>query len=346
MFYGGREIRVEEVPEPIPGPGEVLIEVKAAGICGSELHGYRSAPRPGRRGPATRGHELAGVVAALGPGVSRVKVGDRVGVEPLHLIGCGECRWCRQGHTEACPTRGMVNGVRRHSSGFAELDLAPEQNCYPLPDELSLEAASILDVYSCAVHVVHRVPVRPSYHVVVVGAGAIGLSAAEACRASGARRVIVVDMLDHALAKAKDIAADEVVNAARVDPVEAVRELTDGEGGDIVIEAVGGTAPTFANDLHMVAQNGTLGIIGSYQVPQTLDSREAMAKQIQITWINSYGVWEGVPEFEIAMELMTAGKFHPLEIITHRFPLDEIADAFAAADNKRESGAIKVLITP
>jgi len=158
--------------------------------------------------------------------------------------------------------------------------------------------------------------------------------------------VIAVDMLDHALAKAKDIAADEVVNAARVDPVEAVRELTDGEGGDIVIEAVGGTAPTFANDLHMVAQNGTLGIIGSYQVPQTLDSREAMAKQIQITWINSYGVWEGVPEFEIAMELMTAGKFHPLEIITHRFPLDEIADAFAAADNKRESGAIKVLITP
>jgi len=347
MFYGGKDIRVEEVPDPVPGPGEVLIEVKAAGICGSDLHGYRvKQERPWFPYPHTSGHELTGVVVEVGSDVSKVRVGDRVGIEPLHLIGCGTCRWCRQGHYEACPNRGRVDGVRRHSSGFAELDVAPESNCYPLPDELPTEAASILDVYACAVHVVHRVPVKPSYNVVVVGAGPIGLSAAEAYRALGARQVIVVDMLEHALAKAKEVAADEVVNAAEVDPVEVVRELTGGDGADIVIEAVGGRAPTFANDVHMVARNGTLGIIGMYTEPQTLDSQEAMAKQMQITWINSYGAWEGVPEFQIAMDMMVAGRFHPLEMITHRFPLDEIGEAFATATNKRESKAIKVLIIP
>ena len=115
MFYGGKDIRVEEVRDPIPGPGQALIRIKAAGICGSNLHGYRSGPRPGRTGPGNPGHELAGVVAALGSGVTKVKVGDRVGIEPRHLIGCGECRWCRRGHNEACPTRGQVDGIRRGS---------------------------------------------------------------------------------------------------------------------------------------------------------------------------------------------------------------------------------------
>ncbi len=346
MFYGGKDIRVEEVPDPVPGPGEVLVEVKSAGICGSDLHGYRSGPRPGRTYPSTSGHELAGVVAALGAGVSKVKVGDRVGIEPLHLIGCGQCRWCRQGHYEACPLRGRSTGVRTHSSGFAELDIAPEENCYLLPDELSIEAASILDVYACAVHVAHRVPVKPSYNVAVVGAGAIGLSAAEAYVALGARQVIVVDVEDHALTKARELGVDEVVNAAEVDPVEAIMDLTGGEGADIVIEAVGGRAPTFANDVHMVARTGTLGIIGMYTQPQTLDSQEAMSKQMQITWINSYAAWEGVPEFKIALDMMMAGRFQPLKLITHRFPLDEIGAGFEAAVNKGESKAVKVVVIP
>lgn len=347
MFYGGKDIRVEEVPDPVPGPGEVLIEVKAVGVCGSDLHSYRvRLERPWFPYPYTSGHELAGVVAALGPGVTRLRVGDRVGIEPLHLIGCGQCRWCREGHYEACPTRGTVNGVRRHSSGFAQWDVAPEGNCYPLPEELSIEAASILDVYACGVHAVHRVPVRPSYTVVVIGTGPIGLSTAEAYKALGARQVIMCGRRDAILAQAKEIVADEVINSAKVDPLKAVKELTDGEGANVVIEAVGGQAPTFGYALRMVAPNGTLGIMGMYTVPQTLDCQEAYRKQVQITWINSYSTWEGVSEFKIAMQMVTCGKFHPLQIITHRFPLKEIAAAFAAADNKRESGAIKVLVIP
>jgi threonine dehydrogenase-like Zn-dependent dehydrogenase len=346
MFYGGKDIRVEEVPDPVPAPGQALIRIKAAGICGSNLHGYRSGPRPGRPHPGNPGHELAGVVAALGPGVTKVKVGDRVGVEPRHLIGCGECRWCRRGHYEACPTRGLVDGVRRGSHGFAELDVAPEDNCYVLPDELSFDAAGILDVYGCAVHAIHRVPAKPSHTVVVVGTGAIGLSCAEAFRAVGVKQVIVVGRRDAILAQAKEIVADEVINSVKVDPVEALMDLTGGEGANTVIEAVGGLADTFANDVRMVARDGTLGIIGSFREPQLLDSREGMRKQIQITWINSYGMWEGVPEYKIAMDMMVDGRFKPLKLITHRFPLDEISAGFEAAANKAASGAIKVIITP
>lgn len=346
MFHGGKDIRVEEVPDPTPGYGEVLIEVRAAGICGSDLHGYRSGPRPDVAYPRTSGHELAGVVGALGPGVTELTVGDRVGIEPVHLIGCGECRWCRAGRYEACPDRGVVDGDRRHSSGFAELDVAPEGNCHLLPDELSMEAASVLDVYACAVHAVHRVPVKPSYSVAVIGTGPIGLSVAEAYKAMGARQVIVCGRRDAVLSTAQEIVADEVINDAEVDPVEAVRALTDGYGAEVVIEAVGGRAPTFEPALRMVAPNGTLGIIGIYTTPQALDAREAMAKQMQITWINSYGLWEGVPEFEIAMDMVTSGAFHPLQLITHRFPLDDIADGFAAAADKAESGAVKVIVIP
>ena len=347
MFYGGKDIRVEEAPDPVPGPGQVLVQVKGAGICGSNLHGYRSGSfRPGRTYPSSTGHELSGIVAGLGTGVSKVKVGDRVGIEPRHLIGCGECRWCRRGHYEACPTRGQVDGVRIGSKGFAELDVVPEDNCYILPEELSLDAASILDVYGCAVHAIHRVPCKPSYSVAVVGTGAIGLSCAEAYKAVGAKQVIVVGRRDAILAQAKEIVADEVINSAKVDPVEALMELTDGEGANVVIEAVGGMAPTFESDLHMVARDGTLGIIGSFREPQLLNSREGMSRQLQIAWINSYGAWEGVPEFKIAMDYMVSGRFNPLKLITHRFPLDEVKAGFEAAVNKAESGAIKVIITP
>jgi len=125
-----------------------------------------------------------------------------------------------------------------------------------------------------------------------------------------------------------------------------VLDLTKGADADVVIEAVGGTAPTFATDLRMVGRGGTVGIIGSFVRPQSMDMMEVMLKEANILLIWSYALWQGVPEFQIALDLMAAGKVQPLSLITHRFPLDRIGEAFAAADNKRESGAIKVLVIP
>jgi 2-desacetyl-2-hydroxyethyl bacteriochlorophyllide A dehydrogenase len=215
-----------------------------------------------------------------------------------------------------------------------------------LPDSVSTEQAAILDVYACGIHAIHRVHAFPSDNVVVVGPGPIGIACAAAYRAIGAKSVIVLGTRDHALELAKSHACDEVVNIREVDPVEAVMDLTDGQGADVVIEAVGGRSPTFASDMAMLAKQGSLGIIGSYQVPQTLDSGYAMRQEIQIVWINSYAAWNGVPEFQITLDWIESGRFQPEKIITHKLPLDKIADGFAMLANRAESKAAKILIIP
>jgi threonine dehydrogenase-like Zn-dependent dehydrogenase len=292
------------------------------------------------------GHELAGVIAALGPGVVGLKVGQRVGVEPRHLVGCGVCRWCRRGDYQLCPDLGRVDGKALHSTGFAELSLESAEKCYPLSDALPIEHAAILDVYAVAVHALHRVPVSPTDIVVVLGVGAIGLATAQAARAMGASRVIAVGTRDAPLAVARRLGCDHTINTNREDVEEAVQTLTDGQGAEVVFEAVGGRAATLALATQVVGRGGRVGIVGSFQEPQTLDPGPCMRKEVSLIWVWSYGMWSGVPEFRVALDWMASGRIDPAPLITHRFPLAEIGAAFAAADNKRASGAVKVLIEP
>jgi len=292
------------------------------------------------------GHELAGEVVALGPGVEGLAVGQRVGVEPRHLVGCGRCRWCRRGDYQLCPALGRVGEQPVHSTGFAEYSLESAEKCYPLPEDLSIEHAAILDVYAVAVHALHRVPTGPMDTVVVLGVGAIGLATAQVARATGAWRVIVVGTRDAPLQVARQIGCDEALNTSEVDVVEAVRSLTDGAGADVVFEAVGGRATTFATAIEIASRGGRVGIVGSFAGPQTLDPRLCMRKEVSVHWVWSYGMWSGVPEFKIALDMMTSGKIAVAPLITHRFPLARIDEAFAAADDKRTSGAIKVLVIP
>ncbi len=345
-FYGGHDIRVEDAPDPTPGAGEVLVRVGAAGVCGSDLHDYRAGPSLHRAYPYTGGHELAGTVAAVGTGVAALRVGDRVAIEPLHLLACGQCRWCRAGQPEVCPERGVASGVRRHSTGFAELDVAPERSCLPLPDDVALEAGAILDVYACAVHAAQRVPATPADTVAVIGTGPIGLAAIEMYRSLGVRQVVACGRRDEALEVARSLGADELVNVARDDVVGAIRGLTEGAGADVVIEAVGGASSDLSRALALLAPNGALGVLGLFDGLQALDLTEAMRRQVRIAWINSYGTWGGVREFEIALRMVCAGRFHPHTMITHRFPLEAIGDAFAAAADKGASGATKVIVMP
>jgi 2-desacetyl-2-hydroxyethyl bacteriochlorophyllide A dehydrogenase len=346
MFYGGPDIRVEELATPEPGPGEVLVRVRAAGICGSDLHGYRQS-RPGMAYPTSSGHELCGEVAALGPGVSGLTVGQRVGIEPMHLVGCGKCAACLRGDYHICPTRGQRDGKRVHSSGFSEYDLVVAENVFPLPDNLSNDEAAILDVYGVAVHGVNRLPVRPYHSVVILGTGAVGLTQGQVARAVGAKQVIVVGHRDEPLETARACgAADAVVNANKVDPVQAVIDLTGGAGADVVFETVGGTAATVQEGIDMAAFGGKVGVVGLFVEPITIDTRPAMRKEVEIRWINSYSTWEGRREFQIALDLLASGKVDAKPLITHHVPLDRVAEGFAMANDKRSSSAIKVLVTP
>jgi 2-desacetyl-2-hydroxyethyl bacteriochlorophyllide A dehydrogenase len=350
LFYGGRDIRVETLPDPQPGPGEVLVRVRAAGICGSDLHGYRRpAPEGAPRGGAPRGrengHELAGVVAALGPGVTGLSPGQRVGIEPEHLIGCGACQECRRGDSHLCATRGQRDGARLGSHGFSEYDVCLAQNVHPLPDSVSEDAASILDCYACAVHALHRTPVTPDSTALVIGTGAIGMTLGQVLRAAGARQVIMAGTRRAPLEIARAAgAADLGIALSEGDPQGALMDLTAGRGADVVYETVGGDAPTLVQAVSGAARGGSVCIMGIFGAPQPLDTAVAYRKELTITWSNSYSTWHGRSEYQIALDLLAAGRVRAEPLLTHHFPLERIAEAFAAADDKQASGAVKVLV--
>jgi threonine dehydrogenase-like Zn-dependent dehydrogenase len=211
---------------------------------------------------------------------------------------------------------------------------------------VSLDVASLIDVYGCGVHAVNRAPIRAYTTAVVLGTGPIGMCTGQVVKASGAKRVIMVGTRDEPLALAKEIgAADEVVVNSRVDPVQAVLELTDGEGADVVIESVGGRAPTLGQAVGMAAPGGMICILGIFsEGGQELDTRLGYRKELTITWANSYSYWNGRSEYDIALDLVASGRVKAEPLITHHFPLEKIAEAFVAADDKRGSGAVKVLV--
>jgi 2-desacetyl-2-hydroxyethyl bacteriochlorophyllide A dehydrogenase len=335
IFHGPRDIRVEDVPDPVPGPGEALVQVRAAGICGGDLHEYRANrqlyatpyPRP------PQGHELAGDVVAAGDGVTRVAPGDRVGVMPM--VGCGECDACRHGRMALCPRLEHI-GVAR-GGGFAELCVAPEANLHRLPGGVGFDEAALLDCVAVAVHAVHRVPIPAGAAITVLGTGAIGLAVAQVARAAGAGRVTVVGTRAEPLAIAKRLGADEIVNlgAGRKPKPDAEVVFETAGGRNLLSRAAAAAAP-----------GAKVGLVGETFQPQELDAADAMQRELTFAFVWSYGSWDGRSEYERALDLVAAGRVSLAPCVTHRFPLAEIADAFAAADDRIRSHALKVLVEP
>jgi len=337
VVYGPRDIKVEEVDMPSPGPGEVLLEVKAAGICGSDLHFHRSNAASTPNGRIMGGHELSGRIAALGEGITNRKVGERVGVEPL--LGCGQCQFCSMGYYHLCKKLTHPGG------GFREYTALLEEKVFLLPDNVSYEEAATLDCLAVGVHAVHRAGVSITDAVAVIGDAAIGLSTLEVAKAAGAKKTVLMGHHENNLEIGKKVGADAAVNSAKSDEVEEVMQLTGGEGCEVVFETVGGMANTMESAVKIAKRGGTIVVIGMFRRPVELDFGRLMRNEIDMVFSWSYSTWKGVPEFAIALDLLARGELDAKSLITHRFPLDRISDAFQAALNKGESGALKVLIT-
>ncbi|MBV9355406.1 MAG: zinc-binding dehydrogenase, partial [Chloroflexi bacterium] len=296
--------------------------------------------------PMRAGHELSGEIVALGDNVATLAVGQRVGIEPLHLLGCGHCRPCLQGQYHICPERGLRNATVVHSSGFSELDLAPLASVYPLPRGVSFEEVALLDVYAVAVNGVHRVPVTPVDTVAVIGTGAVGLAQGQVARALGARRVIVVGRRAPPLALARACgAADATIDTSAVDPRQALLEETAGAGAEVVFET-SGDASAVQLACELAAFGGRIGVTSLFAAPLSIDSGVAMRRELELTWVNSYSTWNGVREYAIALDLLTSGRVQATPLVTHRLPLDQVADGFRLANDKAGSGATKVMVTP
>lgn len=327
-FGGDRTIEFIEVPDPTPEAGEVVLAMKASGICGSDLHMYR-----GKRGmnllgatstgPVIRGHEPCGVVAAVGPGVlpTEARVGDRVMVH--HYYGCCVCKHCRSGWSQLCDRQTpVVYGIGAHG-GHAPYMKVPARTLVRLPESLSFEAgAAIACGTGTSYAALRRLRVSGGDTIAVFGQGPVGLAGTQLAAAMGAR-VIALDINDDRLALARELGAETTINSATGDPAAAIRDLTRGEGADLALEASGAPAARQAA-IACLRIWGTCAMVGVGGAPQ-VDVSPMMRRQITL-----FGSWtfSSVGQAECA-DFIAENDIAADRIFTDRWRLDQ-ADAEAA----------------
>lgn len=310
----GMELR--DWPEPRPGDGEVLVHVRAAAICGSDVHGFLGHSRI-RIPPMVMGHEFSGDVIALGAGVDDLTVGDRVTVQPI--IGCGRCALCLAGHPNICPERRLMGG---HVQGaFAARIAAPRQLVYMLPNQVSYAQGALTEPLANGVHMTRHAPVAYA-DVVVMGAGTLGLMALQACRVSGARRVVVVDTAPNRLEVAVRLGAHATVNPGDGDAATAVQAALDGKQPSVVMEAVGNSA-TRQLALKVVAPAGTVVLLGLAEEVSALDILSAINREIRLQ--GSYGSRDC--DFQDAIALIGEGRVDVASWVEH-VPLERGQETF------------------
>jgi L-iditol 2-dehydrogenase len=337
ILRGPNRVEFGERPDPVPQVGEALVQVRAVGICGSDLHIYRH----GGFGDIVvddlvQGHEPAGEVVAVGAGVQHLKPGDRVAIEPG--IYCGCCEPCLNGRPNICPDVKYLSA--RHVDGaFCEYLARPEKTLLKLPENLSFEEGALLEPLAVSIHAVRTAGLRLGDHVAIVGAGSIGLTLLQAARCAGATRVYVFDRLDHRLTVAKKLGADEVGNVDRIDPLEALSDWTNGRLCDRVFEA-GGQPESYALAVNMPALGGTVVLVGLCAEEVSLP-----LGRVRLGEVNILSLRREAHAYKAAMELVESGRIDVKGLISHRFPLERIGEAMAVAGSYRDN-AVKVLVNP
>ncbi len=342
VFIAPRQLEVRDVPDLELGPGEVLVRNRVSGICGSDIHLYedRIPSFTPRILGKVLGHELCGDVVAVAPDVERVQVGDRVAVEPL--LKCGRCPFCQAGDYHLCPELQHV-GIG-WSGGFGEFAKAPAENVYHLPDHVSFEDASLLDVLAVGIHAIHVLGIHAGQRVLVFGGGAIGLATAQAAKWAGASMVALATRSAMARELALSTGIDVAIDSTQEDVAARMNALTDGWGPDVVFDAVGGAPRYAARGVELVRRGGKVGVLGGFP-PQPVElGGDFLLKEVAIVAVFSYARWGAVSEFQIALDGLASGAFSGEKYISRRYPLDEISEAFAAAQHAGGQDAIKVSI--
>jgi len=327
---------LEEQPIPVPGAGEVLIRVRANGICGSDLHFFAR----GTLGPYvvaepyTPGHEACGEIVALGAGVSGRRVGEAVAIEPG--IPCRRCRYCKMGRYNQCPDVRFLS-VPGIDGTFRDYVTVPADFAHPMPPGMSWEQGACIEPVAVAVHAVNRARLALGATVAVLGVGPIGLLTVQAALAAGAGQVLALDRQEMRLALAHELGATPV-HIAREDPVQAVRALTGGEGADITLETAGHSSATMLAP-EITATAGVVVQVGWPEIERVPYKIETiLAKELDLRGVNRYA-----NAFPPALSLVGRGAIRVQPIITHRFALEDAPAAFAFA-HAHPDQVIKVIV--
>ena len=336
VFYGPKEaLRVEEVPTPSPGKGEILVKVAACGLCHTDLHYIDHGVPTFKNPPMVLGHEISGTIESLGDGVSYWEEGSRVILPAVY--GCRECYNCRNGRENICEK--MIMFGNNIDGGYAEYVVAPANEAFTLPPEIPLEEGAIIaDAITTPYHaVINRGKVKPGDRVVVFGCGGIGLNLIQMAAALGAE-VIAVDILDEKLDWATKLGAKTTLNSTAFERIDKkIRELTNG-GADIGFEAIGN--PVVQNQaFSSIRIGGRFVVVGFSNKPMTLDTGRVMYREMEI--VGSLGCRP--VDYPRVIELARQGKIMVKELVTHKFRLEEINTAF---DQLRKGAGIRSIILP
>jgi L-iditol 2-dehydrogenase len=334
----------QEVPEPDPGPGEVLVQIQACGICGSDVHGLDGSS--GRRiPPLIMGHEASGVIVGAGGGVDGWQQGDRVTFDST--IYCGACHFCRQGRINLCDNR-RVLGVScedyRRDGTFAEYVAVPQHIVYRLPEDVSFVQAAMVEPVSIAVHAVGRAPIRLNDTALVVGAGMIGLLVIQALRAAGCGRILAVDLDPGRLALARKLGADVVLQPGdkgqdQAELVAEVQAVTEGRGADLAFEVVG-ISPTLELATLGLRKGGALILVGNLSPRTDLLLQSVVTRELTL-----YGSCTSQGEYPACLEMIAHGAIDVDSFVSAVVPLKE-GPAWFERLYQREPGLMKVILEP
>ncbi|HBQ64379.1 MAG TPA: galactitol-1-phosphate 5-dehydrogenase [Clostridiales bacterium] len=333
------ELNYREVPEPSCGDDEVLVQVKACAICGSDVHGLDGST--GRRiPPVIMGHEAAGVIIKAGSRVRGYAPGDRVTFDST--IYCGECRFCRAGQVNLCDNRkvlGVSCGEYRLNGAFADLVAVPARILYPIPEGVSFEQAAMVEPLSIAFHAFRRACATVDTNAVVVGAGMIGLLILRLLKIAGCKRIIAVDPMPEKRAMAAQFGADSCLDPDHTDIAEEVRIQTGGFGADLAFEAVGLSA-TVQTGIACLRKGGQLVLVGNVKPQVEIPLQVVVTRQITLS-----GSCASAGEYPECLELIAQGRVDVDALISGTPPMSEGAAWFKRLYD-REPGLMKVILRP
>jgi len=319
-YHSNDDIRIVELPIPVIGPGELLVQLRACGLCASDVMEWYMKPRA----PIFPGHEPAGAVAAVGEGVQQFSVGQRVFMH--HHVPCMVCHYCQRGSFSQCP---RFRTTRLYPGGLAEYVRVPALNVQldvlPLPDELSFEAATLIEPLACCVRGINRAAIQAGDSVLVLGAGSNGLILAQLAQQRGAVRVIIADPIAYRRQRALDGGIDYVLDPEEEPLLEQIYAVNDGRKPDVVL-VTPSSISAMQQGLELVGPGGTILLYAppSPEKVMPISPNSLFFQEISIHTSYSAGPYET----RLALELLQSGRIRPEILITHRFPLQEAARAF------------------
>jgi 2-desacetyl-2-hydroxyethyl bacteriochlorophyllide A dehydrogenase len=318
-FYEvGKPLRIDKIPVQRLGPGDVLVEIKACGICGSDIHIVYEGVTPTAYTPMTLGHEPSGIIFGIGAEVKDWKIGDRVTINPF--LTCGKCISCLSGNSQICLSRRVI-GIHTEG-GLAEFLKVPAKNLVYLPENIPFDQGGIIvDAVATPFHAItNRGSLKAGEKVAVFGCGGLGIHGVQIAKVSGASLVIAVDAIDSALERAKKVGADEVINPRKENPVGKIKELTEWMGVDLAVEFVG-LKETIEQAVKCVRVGGRTVVVGLGPETIFLPPPTTFVRT-ELSFLGSYG--STTLEIQNVIDLVAGGKLDLSDSITERFPLEEV----------------------